>query len=78
MKKYAILCYFDESVTDGPTDRQTDGRTDRPSYRDARSHLKTDATERSVGQFDGLIYMLKLINREVKQANNIGCSLQYL
>ena len=24
----------------GPTDRRTDGRTDRPSYRDARTHLK--------------------------------------
>ena len=28
------------SVTDGPTDRRTDGRTDTPSYRDARTHLK--------------------------------------
>ena len=25
---------------DGPTDRWTDGRTDIPSYRDARTHLK--------------------------------------
>ena len=24
-----------------PTDGRTDGRTDRPSYRDARTHLKT-------------------------------------
>ena len=35
---------FDESVTRGPTDRQTDrptdGRTDKPGYRDARTHLK--------------------------------------
>ena len=27
--------------TDGPTNRRTDGRTDRPSYRDARTHLKS-------------------------------------
>ena len=27
--------------TDGPTDRPTDGRTDIPSYRDARTHLKS-------------------------------------
>ena len=26
---------------DGPTDRRTDGRTHPPSYRDARTHLKT-------------------------------------
>ena len=31
MNKFAIFCYFDESVTDGPTDRQTDRRTD-PLY----------------------------------------------
>ena len=28
-------------VTALRTDGQTDGRTDRPSYRDARTHLKT-------------------------------------
>ena len=28
VKKCAIFSYFDESVTDGPTDRRTDGRTD--------------------------------------------------
>ncbi len=28
------------SPTHGPTDRWTDGRTDRPSHRDARTHLK--------------------------------------
>ena len=27
----------------GRTDRPTDGRTDTPSYRDARTHLKTSA-----------------------------------
>ena len=26
--------------TDGPPDRPTDGRTDTPSYKDARTHLK--------------------------------------
>ena len=36
MKKCVIFSYFDESVTD----RRTNGPTDRPSYRDARSHLK--------------------------------------
>ena len=41
------LAYFSEMqfVCDGRTDRRTDGRTDRrtdtPSYRDARTHLKT-------------------------------------
>ena len=28
--------------TDGPTDGRTDGRTYTPSYRDARTHLKTE------------------------------------
>ena len=28
--------------TDGWTDRRTDGRTDTPSYRDARTHLKRE------------------------------------
>ena len=36
---------FYESVTDGPTDgptdRRTDGRKDKPTYRDARTHLKS-------------------------------------
>ena len=27
-----------------PTDRQTDQRTDKPSYRDARTHLKSGTT----------------------------------
>ena len=30
-----------ESVPDGPTDGRTYGWTDKPSYRDARTHLKT-------------------------------------
>ena len=30
-----------EGPTDGPTDGRTDGWTDIPSYRDARTHLKT-------------------------------------
>ena len=32
---------FSLMVTDGHTDIRTYGRTDRPSYRDARTHLKT-------------------------------------
>ena len=43
--KLSISCIFYKSVTDGPTDqptnRPTDQRTDTPSYRDARTHLKT-------------------------------------
>ena len=35
-----ISLVFDESVTNRRTDRPTDGRTDRPGYRDARTHLK--------------------------------------
>ena len=31
-----------------PTDRRTDGRTDTPSYRDARTHLKTQKLKRFV------------------------------
>ena len=31
---------FDESVTDGRTDQPTNQRTDKASYRDARTHLK--------------------------------------
>ena len=32
--------------TDGPTDGRTDRRTDMPSYRDARTHLKTKIDDR--------------------------------
>ena len=39
MKKCTIFRYFDESMTDGRTDRQTNGQTGRPSYRDMRSNL---------------------------------------
>ena len=37
--RFQYLLCFNESVTD----RRTDGWTDRPSYRDARTHLKTKA-----------------------------------
>merc|ERR1712212_1081603 len=43
-----ILCCFlsisaikKKRVTERPTDPRTDGRTDRPSYRDVWTHLKT-------------------------------------
>ena len=39
--KISISLVFDESVTNQPTDWPTDRRTDRPGYRDARTHLKT-------------------------------------
>ena len=39
--KFSISCIFHKSVTYGRTDGPTDGRTDTPSYRDARTHLKT-------------------------------------
>ena len=32
--------YGKKMRTDGPTDGPTDGRMDKPSYRDARTHLK--------------------------------------
>merc|ERR1712240_986661 len=34
-------CFFCKSVTDQPTDRPTEGRTEKPGYRDARTHLKS-------------------------------------
>ena len=41
----SISLVFDESVTvrqlDGRTNERTNGRTDRFSYRDSRTHLKT-------------------------------------
>ena len=40
LQKQAFLQIWKKSVTDGLTDRWTDGRTDRPSYRDARTQLK--------------------------------------
>ena len=38
--KLAISCIFHKSITDIRTDGPTDRRTDTPSYRDARTHLK--------------------------------------
>merc|ERR1719427_1342077 len=40
IRKRPVFIDLDESVTDGPTDRPTNGRTDKASYRDARTHLK--------------------------------------
>ncbi len=42
IRKRPVFIDLDESVTDGPTDRPTNGRTDKASYRDARTHLKMD------------------------------------
>ena len=39
---FAHFSEINSCVTDGPTDGRTDRRTDTPSYRDARTHLKTD------------------------------------
>ena len=43
--KISISCILYKSVTYGRTDGPTDGRTDTPSYRDARTHLKTKWNE---------------------------------
>ena len=37
---FANFGVFSLMVTDGRTNGHTDGRMDRPSYRDARAHLK--------------------------------------
>ena len=37
--KIIDLPVFEKSVTCGPTDGRTDGRMDKPGYRDARTHL---------------------------------------
>ena len=42
--KSAKNCDFQGGVTDRWTDGLTDGRTDRPSYRDGRTHLKSRKT----------------------------------
>ena len=44
MARTMRFCHFLQKHygrTDGPTDGPTDGRMDTPSYRDARTHLKT-------------------------------------
>ena len=47
----------------GPTDRRTDGRTDKPSYRDARTHLKTKfyPSQVNIAQVVPLIFIFRLI-----------------
>ena len=45
--KTAEKCGFCTGVTDRPTDRRMDGRTDRPSYRD---EFLTDASKKSTKQ----------------------------
>ena len=41
IRKRPFFIDFDESVTDQPTNGRTNGRTDKASYRDARTHIKT-------------------------------------
>ena len=41
IRKRPFFTEFDESVTDQPTNGPTDQRTDKASYRDARTHLKS-------------------------------------
>ena len=36
---------FDESVTHGPSDRPTEGRTDKPGYKDARMYLEISSVD---------------------------------
>ena len=43
---------FHESVIERVTDRRTDGSTDTPSYRDARTHLKIGLEERKTGRHE--------------------------
>jgi len=54
---FSHFCEIEKNAlrTHGPTDRPTDGRTDKPSYRDAWTHLK-----RSLFGFDWslLIFLL--------------------
>ena len=45
-----VFVGFSLMVTDGRTYGWTDGRTDRPSYRDARTHLKNDCMTSSLGK----------------------------
>ena len=50
-------------VTDGPTDRQIDGRTDRPSYKDARMQKTSpggqmDASASVMDQYMTSVYQL--------------------
>ena len=40
-RKHAFSRFREKRVTDGPTDGRMDQRTDRPSYRDTWTHLKT-------------------------------------
>ena len=42
----------------GPTDRRTDRRTDTPSYRDARTHLKMKNEKVAWGRIVGLLALL--------------------
>ena len=42
----SISTIFEKRLTHGPTDQRTDGRTDKASYRDAWTHLKTTCSKK--------------------------------
>ena len=48
----SISAIFEKRLTHGPTDRRTDGRTDKASYRDAWTHLKRVSGGKWVGEAD--------------------------
>ncbi len=50
-----ILLVFYESVTNQRMDGPTDGRTDGPSYKEARTHLKRPIRPTMRPHVDGMI-----------------------
>ena len=57
---------FDESVTDQRTNGPTNGRTDKASYRDARTHLKRNLLQLTENNGERLHHsMLTLVPRSV-------------
>ena len=70
MGNIPIFGEFKECVTDRPTDGRTDGptvgptdrRSDKPSYRDARTHLKKDRTASARFEFCLIFVALSFID----------------
>ena len=60
----SISAYFSEIqlVCDRRTDRPTDGRTDIPSYRDARTHLKRERKSLAFLEREGKIDGSKMVD----------------